>query len=155
MPRRRPARRRARLSSEPAARPGEAYRQDLFAGRRVIVTGGTSGIGLAVAEAFAELGAEVLAAGLGSVSVRGPAAGLTVTELDVTDGEAVAELLAGTEPLDALVNCAGVIRRDEEFAPEVFADVLDVNLTGTMRCCVAALPALRAARGCVINTASM
>lgn len=136
------------------------FRPDLFAGRRVIVTGGTSGIGYAVSEAFATLGAEVLAAGL-RPETGWPAevAGVSPAELDVTDERAVAEVLSGfigtSGRLDVLVNCAGIIRRDDEFRPEVFAQVLDVNLTGTMRCCVVALPALEAAGGCVINTASM
>lgn len=137
----------------------DAFRPDLFSGRRVIVTGGTSGIGLAVARAFAALGAAVLAAGLDADRVEDRAVGgLRPAELDVTDDAAVADVLGGflgDGPLDTLVNCAGIIRRDDEFSPEVFARVLDVNLTGTMRCCVAALPALEAARGCVVNTASM
>jgi NAD(P)-dependent dehydrogenase (short-subunit alcohol dehydrogenase family) len=57
--------------------------------------------------------------------------------------------------LDVLVNCAGVIRRGMEHDPEVFADVLNINLTGTMRLCTAARPALAARKGCIVNTASM
>lgn len=138
----------------------DSFRTDLFSGRRVIVAGGTSGIGLAVAEAFAELGAEVLAAGLRADAARaGGIGGLRMAELDVTDEQSVDDVLGGflraAGSLDVLVNCAGVIRRDDEFRPDVFARVLDVNLTGTMRCCVAALPALQQAKGCVINTASM
>lgn len=131
-----------------------SYRPDLFAGRQIVVVGGTSGIGLAVAEAFAQLGGTVTAAGLlGEPLAARP--GITIHDLDVTDRTAVDGLFAERPRLDVLVNCAGVIRRDDEFDPEIFADVLDVNLTGTMRTCVAARPALTAAAGCVINTASM
>jgi len=54
-----------------------------------------------------------------------------------------------------LVNCAGVIRRGAEQDPAVFAEVLDINLNGTMRCCTAARPLLAQSRGCIVNTASM
>jgi NAD(P)-dependent dehydrogenase (short-subunit alcohol dehydrogenase family) len=53
------------------------------------------------------------------------------------------------------VNAAGVIRRGEEFDLEVFGQVVDVNLTGAMRTASAALPALAAAGGSIINIASM
>lgn len=130
-----------------------SYRSDLFADRQIVVVGGTSGIGLAIAEAFARLNGVVTAAGLGAPSSSIP--GVTTYELDVTDAGAVVELFAERERIDVLVNCAGVIRRDDEFDPEVFADVLDINLTGTMRTCVAAREALSATGGSVINTASM
>jgi NAD(P)-dependent dehydrogenase (short-subunit alcohol dehydrogenase family) len=54
-----------------------------------------------------------------------------------------------------VVNCAGVIRRGAEHDVAVFADTLDINLTGTMRVCTAARPALKARAGCIVNTASM
>ena len=54
-----------------------------------------------------------------------------------------------------MVNCAGVIRRGEELDPEVFAEVVDVNLTGSMRVCAAARPLLARAGGAIVNTASM
>jgi len=54
-----------------------------------------------------------------------------------------------------LVNAAGVINRDDEYRPEVFARVVDVNLTGTMRACVSARPLLRRSGGCIVNVASM
>ena len=64
-------------------------------------------------------------------------------------------MLAGFESLDVLVNAAGVIRRDLEHDPEVFADVLDINLTGTMRASAVARAKLARAYGCVVNIASM
>ena len=60
--------------------------------------------------------------------------------LDVRDDAAIRRLVADLPRLDVLVNCAGVIRRDAEHDPAVFAEVLAINLTGTMRCCAAAKP---------------
>ncbi|MCG8598495.1 MAG: SDR family oxidoreductase [Kiloniellales bacterium] len=121
--------------------------------KRILVTGGTSGIGLAIARGFAEAGWRVTAAGLGAEAAG--AAGLELVELDVTEAEAVRTCLAGFDRLDALVNAAGVIRRHEELEPDVFEAVVDVNLNGTMRCCATARPLLAASRGSVINIASM
>ena len=56
-----------------------------------------------------------------------------------------------------MVNCAGVIRRGEELDPAVFAKVVDINLTGTMRVCAAVRPRLSetGGGGTITNTASM
>ncbi|RKS69196.1 NAD(P)-dependent dehydrogenase (short-subunit alcohol dehydrogenase family) [Motilibacter peucedani] len=123
-----------------------------FAGRRVAVVGGTSGIGAAVATRFAADGADVLVAGLASAQAP---PGLRAVELDVTEPGAVEELLGGLPRLDVLVNAAGVIRRGSEFDPAVFGAVLEVNLIGTMRACVAARPLLAASGGSIVNLASM
>ncbi|WP_088278755.1 SDR family NAD(P)-dependent oxidoreductase [Ideonella sp. A 288] len=128
--------------------------------RNVLVIGGNSGIGAAIARAFAAQGDRVTATGSTEASVaaaraRPELAGLSLTVLDVRDAAAVAQVVAAAGELDVLVNSAGVVRRREEFDPEVFADVVDVNLTGTMRTCSAARPALRARRGCIVNVASM
>jgi NAD(P)-dependent dehydrogenase (short-subunit alcohol dehydrogenase family) len=123
-----------------------------------IVTGGTSGIGAGIARALAAAGHSVLACGLPRADgVEPPAVdGVRTVPLDVTDPASVARLFDGIERLDLLVNCAGIIRRGgAEFDPDVFARTLDVNLTGTMRLCVAAHPALKAAGGAIVNTASM
>ena len=60
-------------------------------------------------------------------------AGARVEALDVRDDAAVRALVAALGPLDVVVNCAGVIRRGAEHDPAAFAEVLDINLTGTMR----------------------
>jgi NAD(P)-dependent dehydrogenase (short-subunit alcohol dehydrogenase family) len=58
--------------------------------------------------------------------------------------------------IDALVNCAGIlVRAGGEYEIENFARVLDVNLTGTMRMCVAAKEKLAKSGGAIVNTASM
>jgi NAD(P)-dependent dehydrogenase (short-subunit alcohol dehydrogenase family) len=71
------------------------------------------------------------------------------------DASGINELTSRTEQLHVLVNALGVIRRDMEHDPEVFADVIDINLNGTMRVCSAGNTKLREAKGFVINVASM
>ena len=135
---------------------GDLSEGGLSGTRTVLVVGGSSGIGRAIARGFAEAGARTLATGLPDEagSVANPSVEPRV--LDVRDVKAVAALFAGLERLDVLVNCAGIIRRGAaEMTPEGFADVVDVNLVGTMRTCAAAHLLLRASRGCVVNTASM
>ncbi|MCF4124394.1 SDR family NAD(P)-dependent oxidoreductase [Methylobacterium sp. SyP6R] len=129
---------------------------DLLQGRTALVTGATSGIGAGIAEALARLGARVHAAGIGAAAYAIPKdLALTAHELDVTDGEAVAALVGACSRLDIVVNCAGIIRRGDEHRPEVFEEVLAVNLTGTMRVCTAARPKLAETGGAIVNTASM
>lgn len=128
--------------------------------RRVLVSGGTSGIGAAIARAFAAAGAEVHATGATEAEAqaaraRDDMADVVCRTLDVCDSEAVARDLHALGELDVLVNCAGIIRRGAELEPEVFAQVVDVNLNGTMRVCAAARAGLKARRGCIVNTASM
>jgi NAD(P)-dependent dehydrogenase (short-subunit alcohol dehydrogenase family) len=126
--------------------------------RQALVTGGVRGIGWSVSEALLDAGYAVTATGLTEAELAAVPArtGLAVVRLDVTADAAVTNLLAGFEQLDVLVNCAGIIARGQEFEIETFARVIEVNLTGTMRMCVAARPKLVAAGGgAIVNTASM
>jgi NAD(P)-dependent dehydrogenase (short-subunit alcohol dehydrogenase family) len=117
-----------------------------------LVTGGANGIGLGIARAFAAKGMRAIAADL----VTPPdAAGVEFRRLDVASAAEVEALVSGLARLDALVNCAGVIRRDEEFDLAMFETVINVNLTGTMRMCAACRPLLRETRGAIVNMASM
>ena len=128
--------------------------------RRVIVVGGTSGIGLAIAQRFAVDGAHVIATGA-SAGEANAATGtyassdLSFQPLDVRDSRSVKAFFERQPALDVLVNCAGIIRRNDEHDPEVFAQVIDINLTGSMRTCAAARALLAKTRGCIVNTASM
>jgi NAD(P)-dependent dehydrogenase (short-subunit alcohol dehydrogenase family) len=122
-----------------------------FSGRTVLVSGGTSGIGAALADAFAEAGARVIAAGRSAA----PAAKVETVELDVRDQRGIDALVARVERLDVLVNAAGVIRRGAEHEPDMFAEVVDINLNGAMRVATACRPLLAASAGNVVNFASM
>jgi len=126
--------------------------------KKALVTGGGRGIGLAAAEALCDAGYEVTATAVDTAEIEAmpKRAGLSGCVLDVRDEDAVKALLASFDRLDALVNCAGLIRRaGAEFDPATFAQVVDVNLTGTMRVCMAARPLLADSKGAVVNTASM
>ena len=137
-----------------------------FTGQRVLVVGGTSGIGAGIAAAFAGQGAQVVATGATAAEcdaaraaeaaqARPPAGTVEHRLLDVRDGAAVQALVEGLGALNAVVCCAGVIRRGAELDPAVFAEVVDINLNGAMRVAAAARPALRQSKGCIVNTASM
>ena len=137
-----------------------------FTGQRVLVVGGTSGIGAGIAAAFAGQGAQVVATGATAAECdtaraaeaaqpRSPGGNVEHRLLDVRDGAAVQALVEGLGALNAVVCCAGVIRRGAELDPAVFAEVVDINLNGAMRVAAAARPALRASKGCIVNTASM
>jgi NAD(P)-dependent dehydrogenase (short-subunit alcohol dehydrogenase family) len=125
--------------------------------KHALVTGGTRGIGAGVARSLAQAGWSVTAASVSQseLDTFEPQDGITVQLLDVTDQSSVDAVFAGLTQLDALVNCAGILLRGEEYDIDVFARVLDVNLTGTMRCCLAAHPLLAKTGGAIVNTASM
>ena len=131
--------------------------------RRVVVIGGSSGIGHAIAARFAASSAHVIATGASlaetaAASASGLPSGpgtLSFEVLDVRDSAAVEAFFARLDALDVLVNCAGIIRRGAEHDPAVFAEVVDINLNGSMRTCAAARSLLAQTRGCIVNTASM
>jgi NAD(P)-dependent dehydrogenase (short-subunit alcohol dehydrogenase family) len=128
--------------------------------RHVLISGGTSGIGRALALAFAAQRDQVTATGVSASEIEAAnreTSGGSIQNvlLDVRSSEQIGQLFATTQQLDVLVNCAGIILRDAEHDPASFAVVLDVNLTGTMRLCAAARPLLQRSRGCILNTASM
>ena len=134
--------------------------QGFLGGRQALITGGTSGIGAAIGRALAAAGAKVTVTGVTDKEVADSQAapemsGIDARLLNVRDDVAVKKLIGGFDRLDCLVNCAGTIRRGAEHEPEVFQQVLDINLTGTMRCCAAARPLLAQTQGAIVNIASM
>jgi NAD(P)-dependent dehydrogenase (short-subunit alcohol dehydrogenase family) len=133
-----------------------------MADRIAVISGVTGGIGRALAEGFTAAGyavtgldrADSSPAQPGRGTAHGAVAGAFV-RLDITDSAAVTAFGATLDRVDVLVNTAGIIRRVEEFEIAVFEDVLDINLTGTMRLATACRPALAKAGGAIINIASM
>jgi 2-keto-3-deoxy-L-fuconate dehydrogenase len=122
-----------------------------FAGKRALVTGGASGIGLGTAQLLAAEGARVAVLDVGV-----PPPGLDYSKADVTDDAAVREAVAGVLDrfggLDILVNCAGIGAQGgvEANSDEEWHRVFDVNVLGIVRVTRACLPALRAAAPAVI-----
>ncbi len=128
--------------------------------RTVLVTGGTGGIGGAIAQCFRDAGAAVHATGATDaecVEARrsDPSGSIRYGVLDVRSNDATRAFVAALGDLDVVVNCAGIIRRGQERDPDIFDTVVNINLNGTMRVCEASLDRLAANGGCIINIASM
>ena len=130
-----------------------------LAGRRAVVTGASRGIGAAIAEALARLGAEVTLLGRDKAALEGgaKAIGGRIAVADVTDAKAVADAFTHAGPMGILVNNAGVAK-SAPFArtdDAMWREALDVNLWGAIHCTRAALPAmLEAGWGRIVNVAS-
>lgn len=129
-----------------------------FSDRHVLVTGGSGGLGLAMARGFNAAGATV------TVTGRRASAGDYATDLggfayvqcEMADPEQVASLAAGLDSLDVLVNNAGqnLVRRNE-WDPDVFEDALRINLSSAFRLSNACHDLLVDGGGSVVNLASM
>jgi ketoreductase RED2 len=139
-----------------------------LAGHVVLVTGSSSGIGAASARAFADLGASVLVNSARSVD-EGEAVAASLPDAHYVQGDitepGVPERLVGAAleqwgRLDTLVNNAGttavIPHHDLQAASvDVWRRIFEVNVFGTWAMSVAAVPALRDARGAIVNVASV
>ncbi len=131
-----------------------------------LVTGGASGIGLAIAKALAAEGCKVALTGrnAGTLQAATQAAGTMIGHAcDVSQREQVTELFewlsTGLGSIDILVNSAGINvaqRMMADLDPEDFDRVMAVNTTGTYNCIQAALPVMRAKKeGLIVNIVSV
>jgi NAD(P)-dependent dehydrogenase (short-subunit alcohol dehydrogenase family) len=141
---------------------------NLLTGKIALITGAGSGIGQAIAVAYAQEGAKVVITDLDLAGchqtlekVQDLGGQGWVYALDVTNVAAVQTLAQQVQNelgnIDILVNNAGVILRegiDSPNAHAVIRKVMDVNLHGVFNTIHAWLPALRATRGCIVNISS-
>jgi NAD(P)-dependent dehydrogenase (short-subunit alcohol dehydrogenase family) len=138
-------------------------------GKVAVVVGGTSGIGRAIAHGFAQAGADVIPTSRRAEQVEAAAAeieqfgrrSLRLTS-DVSDRKSLQDVLSAAieafGKVDILVNSAGRTKRAPtvDFSEEDWNDILDTNLTGTLRACqVFGRHMLERESGSIINIASL
>ena len=134
-----------------------------FAGARVVVTGGTSGIGHAIASGFATSGADVIVTGtrVSADEYDLDLGQFTYQRLQLDDPESIDETVSSLDSLDVLVNNAGANLPGglDEWTAEGFAASVELNLVGPMRLTTACRRLLFASDltggASVVNLASM
>jgi NAD(P)-dependent dehydrogenase (short-subunit alcohol dehydrogenase family) len=139
-----------------------------FDGKSVIVTGATSGIGRAAAEAFGRAGASVVVVGRDELGLAEAAEAVrlaggrpVVCRADVTDEEAPERIVRSAVDafggVDVLVNAAGVIASGalDATSDEVWDRMMAVNARAPFRLMRAALPHLAARKGAIVNVSSV
>jgi len=119
-----------------------------------LVTGGTRGIGLSIAQALVTTGYEVVVAARHAVSVPAP---LRFMSVDITDTQAVRHAISTLPRIDLLVNNAGLAGANTPDDPDdaLWAQILATNLTAAWVCSSAALKRLPDGSGRIINIASI
>lgn len=125
-------------------------------GLSVLVTGGTQGIGKAVAEQFVAQGATVTVTGTRprTECYEAPPAGVRYLQADLTWPEARAEIAAHFDALDVLVNNAGRGSANE-YDQEEFESIIDTNLNAAMDLSVRLFPLLKKGGGSIVNVGSL
>ncbi len=153
--------------TDSVALPGiEQFRLD---GRTAIITGGSKGLGLAMAAGLASAGAKVMLVSRNGEQATAAAAAISEqykTEAEgcaanVTDATAIEAMVQATlarwKKVDILINSAGINIRGpiDELSPQQFDDVMKTNVHGTWTACRAVVPAMKqAGYGRIINLAS-
>src|SRR3984957_1967798 len=149
-----------------------AYSGFDISGKVCLVTGGTSGIGLAIAKGFAAADAKVVAGSSSAEKVKSAlgelGAGHEAVQLNVADEASVKSAfdhaVSRFGRIDAVVNAAGVIKRQPSLEMPIaeFRRIVDVNLVGNFIVAQAAgrvmkeqQPDERGQRGCIVNIASL
>ena len=134
-------------------------------GRHAVVTGGASGIGLAIAERLAGSGAEITiwdrqegTARMAAASLKGHAVVVDVADADAV-ARAAAETADATPAIDILINNAGITGPNAklwDYPADAWKQVFDVNVHGLFHCCRAVVPLMRARNyGRVVNISSV
>ena len=133
-----------------------------FGGKRVLVIGGSSGIGNGIAHGFRARGASVTVTGTRPdagdylEAEDSDFTGLDYRQLDLTDRSAADRLAGDLGPVDVLVLCQGTVRYGrQEFTREGWDQVVDINLNSVMDAARAFHPALVASKGAIIIVSSV
>jgi len=134
-----------------------------FGGSKVLVTGGSNGIGFGIASAFAEAGARVTITGRHNKASEydKDLSAFVYQPLDVTDPDGIQRVADSLDGLDVLINNAGANLPGgcNEWEPEVFEKAVAINLFGSFRMAIACKDRLAASRleggGNIVNLASM
>ena len=131
--------------------------------RSILITGGGSGLGAAVARRLVDAGHRIALAGRRAEMLQTTAAALGPSAcsytLDVGDAAAVEKAIHDFRP-DGLVCCAAILGRGEiwnELTPERFAEVMRINVSGTFNACAAAMRLWRESgvQGDIVNVSSL
>ncbi len=130
-----------------------------FSGKKVLITGGVSGIGFETAKLFTELGATVTVtckskSNFEKFKKKIEKIGIKVEKLDLTNEISIEHLSSKINKLDILINNAVHLKGGIEYRIENFADVVNVNLMGLMRICHTMLPKLALSKGNIVNISS-
>ena len=129
-------------------------------GKRALVTGSTSGIGLGIARALAAEGAETIITGFGDkdeIAKICAELGASHIDADLSTAAGAETLMAGAGPVDILVNNAGMqfVSPVEEFPVEKWDKIIALNLSAAFHTIRLAIPGMRQnGWGRIINTAS-
>jgi NAD(P)-dependent dehydrogenase (short-subunit alcohol dehydrogenase family) len=128
-----------------------------FSGRTVVITGGTTGIGMALADGFRDAGADTVITGTRERSQYTEDFGShRFLQFDLGSAESAVQVASRLERCDVLINNAGgMLRNPSEMEPDGFAVSVDINLNGIFRLCHALYPLLKVRGGAIVNTSSM
>ncbi len=136
-----------------------------LAGKRTVITGASSGIGLAIAQAFAQAGSDLIIAArdakkldAAAETLRATGATVTAVQADLTKDADIAGLFAAAGDIDILVNNAGgnIRARTEDVTAEQWRGVMELNVTAAFLCAQAAFRGMLARKsGRIINIGSV
>ncbi len=137
-------------------------------GKKVLITGGTKGIGEATALMMAEAGAEIMVLARGEEDIEKMSAeaaknGLSIIgkSFDMAEPKVAVQIVEHVQQtwgsLDILINNAGtnVRKATADFSDGEYDHVMQVNLRSVFELCKAAYPLLKASKGCIVNMSSV